>query len=194
MTRRATLFLEGVTDSDPTSGDGAIWSPRLLAVAHNVGDYRYLRLRIDAQTTADGYFEIGACVLGPLALFGTPYSWGRVIDHQANVELTTARDGTRYARGLGDPRRQVSFSWSEGVDTSALAEHLLAGFFGQGLDISDPEAPVEIGWFDTTPYGENPPGFGGGAWTAWPFFESGMIVVSSMNEGLFIVRPQRPVT
>jgi hypothetical protein len=119
LTRRATLFLEGVTDSDPTSGDGAIWSPRLLAIAHNVGDYRYLRLRIDAQTTADGYFEIGACVLGPLALFGTPYSWGRVIDHQANVELTTARDGTRYARGLGDPRRQVSFSWSEGVDTSA---------------------------------------------------------------------------
>ena len=62
------------------------------------------------------------------------------------------------------------------------------------VDVSDPEHPVEIGWFDTTPYGENPPGFGGGAWTAWPFFESGMIVVSSMNEGLFIVRPQRPVT
>ena len=67
-----------------------------------------------------------------------------------------------------------------------------AGF--RVLDVSDPEQPVEIGWFDTTPYGENPPGFGGGAWTAWPFFESGMIVVSSMNEGLFIVRPQRPVT
>lgn len=67
-----------------------------------------------------------------------------------------------------------------------------AGF--RVLDVSDPESPVEIGWFDTTPYGENPPGFGGGAWTAWPFFESGMIVVSSMNEGLFILRPQRPVT
>lgn len=67
-----------------------------------------------------------------------------------------------------------------------------AGF--RVLDVSDPEAPVEIGWFDTTPYGENPAGFGGGAWTAWPFFESGMIIVSSMNEGLFIVRPQRPVT
>lgn len=49
-------------------------------------------------------------------------------------------------------------------------------------------------WFDTTPYGENPPGLGGGAWAAWPFFESGMVVVSSMNEGLFILRTQRPVT
>jgi len=68
-----------------------------------------------------------------------------------------------------------------------------AGF--RVLDVSDPENPVEIGWFDTTPYGENPPGFGGGAWTAWPFFESGMVVVSSINEGLFIVRPVvRPVT
>lgn len=67
-----------------------------------------------------------------------------------------------------------------------------AGF--RVLNVSDPESPVEIGWFDTTPYGENPPGFGGGAWTAWPFFESGMVVVSSMNEGLFILRPQRPVT
>lgn len=66
-----------------------------------------------------------------------------------------------------------------------------AGF--RVLDITDPESPREIGWFDTTPYGENPPGFGGGAWTAWPFFESGMVVVSSINEGLFIVRPQRPV-
>ncbi len=66
-----------------------------------------------------------------------------------------------------------------------------AGF--RVLDITDPENPQEIGWFDTTPYGENPPGFGGGAWTAWPFFESGMVVVSSINEGLFIVRPQRTV-
>ena len=76
--------------------------------------------------------------------------------------------------------------------TRAYLANYQAGF--RVLDISDPESPVEIGWFDTTPYGENPPGFLGGAWTAWPFFESGMIIVSSMNEGLFIVRPQRPVT
>lgn len=76
--------------------------------------------------------------------------------------------------------------------TRAYLANYQAGF--RVLDVSNPEAPVEIGWFDTTPYGENPPGFGGGAWTAWPFFESGMIVVTSMNEGLFIVRPQRPVT
>ncbi len=60
------------------------------------------------------------------------------------------------------------------------------------VDISDPTAPFEIGHFDTTPYGVNPPGFSG-AWTAFPFFESGTVIVSSMNEGLFILRPVRPL-
>ena len=61
------------------------------------------------------------------------------------------------------------------------------------LDISDPESPVEIGWFDTTPYEGNPPGFAG-AWTAFPFFGSGTVVVTSMHEGVFLLRPQpRPL-
>jgi choice-of-anchor B domain-containing protein len=61
------------------------------------------------------------------------------------------------------------------------------------VDITDRENPVEIGFFDTTPYEGNPPTMGG-AWTAYPFFESGTIVVSSTSEGLFILRPsQRPV-
>ncbi len=61
------------------------------------------------------------------------------------------------------------------------------------FDISDPEAPVEIGFFDTTPYEHNPPGFVG-AWTAFPYFESGTVVVTSMYEGVFVLRPRpRPL-
>ena len=119
-TRRPTLFLEDVEDGDPVSGTGAIWSPRLLAILHNVSDYRYLRLRIDGQDTVGDYFEIGACVLGPLALFGQEYSWGRVLSTEAQVEVQTARDGSRYSRQLGVPRRTVSFSWAEGVDTTQV--------------------------------------------------------------------------
>jgi len=56
------------------------------------------------------------------------------------------------------------------------------------LDISDPENPVEVGWLDTVPYGEDEPGFGG-SWSNYPFFESGNVLVTSGQEGLFVVRP-----
>ena len=55
------------------------------------------------------------------------------------------------------------------------------------LDISDPENPIEVGHFDTVPYGEDKPGFGG-SWSNYPFFKSGIIAVSSREEGLFLVK------
>ncbi len=55
------------------------------------------------------------------------------------------------------------------------------------LDISDVENPVEIGFFDTVPDDSGLPAFGG-AWSNYPFFESGIVVVSSWGEGLFVVR------
>jgi choice-of-anchor B domain-containing protein len=63
------------------------------------------------------------------------------------------------------------------------------------IDISDPVNPRETGSFDTVPFGENVPGFAG-TWSNYPFFKSGTIVVTSMREGLFIVkhRPQEPLT
>ena len=55
------------------------------------------------------------------------------------------------------------------------------------FDISDRINPVEVGFFDTVPYGDDEPGFAG-AWSNYPYFPSGTILISSMNEGLFIVR------
>ena len=66
-----------------------------------------------------------------------------------------------------------------------------AGF--RVVDISDRENPEEIGYFDTTPYEGNPPTMGG-AFSAYPYFESGTVIVTSSQEGLFILRPvRRPV-
>ncbi|MCY3700175.1 MAG: choice-of-anchor B family protein [Gemmatimonadetes bacterium] len=63
-----------------------------------------------------------------------------------------------------------------------------AGF--RVIDISDPENLREVGHFDTTPYGADPPGFNG-AWTAFPYFESGTVLVTSMLEGVFLLKPRR---
>ncbi|WP_419161046.1 choice-of-anchor B family protein [Candidatus Palauibacter sp.] len=63
-----------------------------------------------------------------------------------------------------------------------------AGF--RVVDISDPENLREVGFFDTTPYGADPPGFNG-AWTAFPWFESETVLVTSMLEGVFLLKPRR---
>ncbi len=55
------------------------------------------------------------------------------------------------------------------------------------LDISDPANPVPVGYFDTVPYGEDAPGFGG-SWSNYPFFKSGVIIVTSGTEGLFVLK------
>ena len=82
---------------------------------------------------------------------------------------TTATDHNLYIKG--DRMYQANYQAGLGI-----------------LDISNPESPEEIGFFDTTPYGENPSTLAG-AWTAYPFFESGTLIVSSTQEGLFLLRP-----
>lgn len=54
----------------------------------------------------------------------------------------------------------------------------------QVLDISDPENPQQIGFFDT----QSTPGTWTGSWSNYPFFRSGAIAVSSSHDGLFMVQ------
>ena len=55
------------------------------------------------------------------------------------------------------------------------------------FDISDVANPVEVGYFDTVPGGANAPGFGG-SWSNYPYFKSGSIIITSMSEGLFVLK------
>ncbi|MDE2828464.1 MAG: choice-of-anchor B family protein [Bacteroidota bacterium] len=57
------------------------------------------------------------------------------------------------------------------------------------IDVSSPEDPVEIGYFDTTPHGTDEAGIDG-TWSSYPYFESGIIVVTSIREGVFILKKQ----
>jgi len=59
----------------------------------------------------------------------------------------------------------------------------------QVLDVSNPADPVKIGYFDTEPFGEDVPGFAG-TWSNYPFFDSGIVIMTSSQEGLFILDPQ----
>ncbi|QXD14008.1 choice-of-anchor B family protein [Rhodocaloribacter litoris] len=55
------------------------------------------------------------------------------------------------------------------------------------FDITNRENPALVGHFDTVPYGEDAPGFNG-SWSNYPFFKSGTIVVTSMREGVFMLK------
>ncbi|MCL4871012.1 MAG: choice-of-anchor B family protein [Anaerolineae bacterium] len=49
---------------------------------------------------------------------------------------------------------------------------------------------TEYGFFDIYPDNDNP-AFNG-AWSVYPFFSSGVVVVSGIEQGLFVLRPQLP--
>jgi choice-of-anchor B domain-containing protein len=64
------------------------------------------------------------------------------------------------------------------------------------LDIQNPSEPREVGFFDTVPFGDDGLRFDG-SWGNYPFFESGIIAVTSMSEGLFLLRyreSDRPIS
>lgn len=119
------LYLEGITGAEPASGTGEIWMPSVCVVWNdtaggtNVGDISKYRLTIDAQTTVDGYFEIGTIMIGRF-LPVKQYSEGRSLSVDENVSMSELSDGTRYTRVQGPPRRSATFAWREGVDESKL--------------------------------------------------------------------------
>ncbi|MEZ4701871.1 MAG: choice-of-anchor B family protein [Rhodothermales bacterium] len=55
------------------------------------------------------------------------------------------------------------------------------------FDIREIENPVEVGFFDTRPT-DGGVNFNG-TWSNYPYFESGIIALSSIDEGLYLVKP-----
>ena len=58
------------------------------------------------------------------------------------------------------------------------------------LDITDPENLEMAGYFDTVPWDDNGVEYDSFSWSNYPFFDNGFILVTSIREGLFIVREQ----
>jgi len=54
------------------------------------------------------------------------------------------------------------------------------------LDITNPVSPIEVGFFDTYPLGDR--NAFNGAWGVYPFLPSGLILVSDINSGLYILK------
>lgn len=71
-------------------------------------------------------------------------------------------------------------------------QHTYQANYNRGLrilEISDPASGhlTEVAYFDTFPEGDAT-SFGG-AWSTYPFFDSGIVMVSDISRGLFILQP-----
>lgn len=72
-------------------------------------------------------------------------------------------------------------------NTMVVGDYLVTAYYRDGVvitDASDPTNMVKIGEYDTSPLSGS--GFNG-AWAAWPYLPSTNIIVSDMEEGLFII-------
>jgi hypothetical protein len=115
------VTIAGADDTEAISGDCEIWAPNAAGIAHSyVSNARFYRLRIPAQTTADGYFEIGQMAVGPLAVFGSQYGRGRQIVARNNTEQINLPNGEVRARKRGPQAREVEFAWTTGVDATQI--------------------------------------------------------------------------
>ena len=82
-----------------------------------------------------------------------------IVDRQASVHNCTIRDGRLYVA-----------HYTEGLRVFDIT--------------TDPHAPVEVAFYDTY----RQPGYDYlGAWTAYPYFASGKVIVSDMVSGLWVV-------
>lgn len=117
-TTRPILVLETFDVADLASGAAAsLTSPRGCIILRTTTAYSRLALRIPAQSTPDGFFTLGAAVIGPIAWLGS-YDFARQVGIETNIETTEAGNGTRRKRKQGKPRRYAQIAWTDGVDTS----------------------------------------------------------------------------
>ncbi|MCH8260998.1 MAG: choice-of-anchor B family protein [Planctomycetes bacterium] len=83
--------------------------------------------------------------------------------------------------------------FTNGLDSTDHNLYVRDGFifetnYTSGLRVfnaCDPVNPIEVGFFDTFP-ANNDPGFSG-AWSNYPFFPSGTVIVSDRSGGLFVL-------
>jgi hypothetical protein len=115
------VWLKDVDDTEGASGACEMWAPSMVAVIHEQQlVYRYLRLRIPAQTTANGYFEIGTMFIGYADWFGRQHGRGWSVTDEMLVETGELPNGVTRPVKRGERVRQIELGWPDGIDATAI--------------------------------------------------------------------------
>ena len=105
--------------------------------------------------------------------------------------LTNPPTFTKVAEYVGSPTAIVHNVFVKG--NLAVMSYYTAGI--RVVDITDPTNPVEVGGYDSYPSSDAAAYTG--AWSTYPFFPSGKIIIGDMATGLYVVdinttTPQSP--
>lgn len=109
-------------------------------------------------------------------------------------EVTNAVVASYDVSDLTDIQELDQFRANPGTNSiphnvMVLGDFLVTAYYRDGVIITDatyPDNMIKVGEYDTSPLSGD--GFNG-AWGSWPYLPSGNIIVSDMEEGLFIVGP-----
>ena len=102
----------------------------------------------------------------------------------AGYDITDMNDVVETDRVQFDPGSNTIVH-----NTHFLNEYVITSYYKAGVtihDVSDPENMVMTGHYDTSPFSGG--GFAG-AWGAYPFLPSGIVLVSDIEQGLFVLQP-----
>ena len=161
------LSIADVTDKDNPVAISVAEYPN-VAYTHQgwlTEDHRYFYLN-DEGDEASGLVEATRTLIFDLTELDEPEVAGEYLGP------TSAIDHNLYIRG----NLMYQTNYVEGLRI---------------VDITDPENPTEVGFFDTVPYGKNDNSPVLGAWSNYPFFKSGVIVVTSGREGVFFLKKKK---
>ena len=124
--KRAVLFLEDFANSDPTTiATGYLIPDQICTLIHREGATAgaAIRIVIDAQDTAAGYFQIGSFMAGA---FVAPqqYSNGRTITYTPGIDTSESTDGVLRTVKNHDGYRQIRIAWTTGIDMSEIYDNV----------------------------------------------------------------------
>jgi choice-of-anchor B domain-containing protein len=116
-----------------------------------------------------------------------------------NDETDTVNETVIFdVEDLSNP--EIAGTYNSGIGATDHNLYLLGDFvfeadYRGGARIfcaSDPHNPVQVGWFDTYP--ENDGAGYQGAWSVYPYLPSGVLLISDINRGLFVVDVTQALT
>jgi choice-of-anchor B domain-containing protein len=115
-------------------------------------------------------------------IFTTDETNGSYVTSYDVSDVTDIKELDRYQKFPGSGSIVHNTYW--------LDNFLVNAYYTNGVTIVDATNPgnlVETGWFDTSPF--SPTAGYNGCWGVYPFFPSGIIIATDIQEGLFVLQP-----